>query len=97
MRDIIHVASLTRAEEVAAIIEGVCVEFNVTLEELRGPSKLRRHAHPRQEAMRRLYALGYLSTSQIGAKFNRDHSTVVYALHRERMNEANRQRMRRAA
>jgi len=70
-----------------AALTDVADEYNVTTEAILGPSKRLKVCAARQAAMHRLYALGWLSTAQVGRFLNRDHSTVVYGLkaHRARM------------
>lgn len=52
-----------------------------TLEDLRGPSRLRPLVHARQEAMAAIYARGNVSLPWVGRFFGgRDHTTVIHAI-----------------
>lgn len=55
---------------------------DVTLADLTGPSRRQRIVDVRQLVMFRLGRETGLSTTQIGKLLNRDHSTVVYAIHK---------------
>lgn len=54
----------------------------LTVDDLRSASRLAKHVRPRQLVMRRLHAELGLSLSEIGAMFNKDHTTVMYAVQR---------------
>ena len=73
---------------VVPVILTICEEFGVTYAELAGRSHARRIASARHEAMRRLRRLPWgstvPSTSQIAAWFNRDHTSVCYAINGDR-------------
>lgn len=57
----------------------VATRYGLTLEALRGPSRKRDLAHPRQEAFYEIYKTGLFSLPQIGAWFGgRDHTTVYH-------------------
>lgn len=62
-----------------AIILEVAARHGVDPDDLHGPSRLRRICRARWEAMRLLRARG-LSSPMIGRMFNRDHTSVLYAL-----------------
>lgn len=62
------------------IIRRIAKEFGVTVEELRGPDRRKRIAHIRHAAMYACVVETKLSYPQIGAAFNRDHSTVINAV-----------------
>jgi chromosomal replication initiation ATPase DnaA len=67
----------TRLTEIAEL---VAERYGLTVQALRGPSKVKRIAHPRQEAMTISYDTGEWSNGQIGQYYGgRDHSTVVHA------------------
>lgn len=63
--------------EIAKLVAERC---NITVDDMRGPSRYRNVAWPRQEAMSLIYGLGGRSTPQIGRFFNRDHATVLHSL-----------------
>ena len=63
----------------SAIIQRVCVAFEVTRKDLLGTSRLQRVLVPRQVAMYLARRSGKLSLPRIGAAFDRDHSTVLHA------------------
>lgn len=63
------------------IIDRVCVEMEVSEEELRSRSRTKHVARARQLAMRRLYDEGpEWSMPRVGRVFDRDHTTVLHAL-----------------
>lgn len=57
----------------------VAMKHQITIEELTGPKRHHRQAHPRQEAMFRMKRSGY-SHSAIGRFFGRDHTTVMHGV-----------------
>jgi chromosomal replication initiation ATPase DnaA len=57
------------------IAERVAQRHGLALDELRGPSRLKRTTRPRHEAMAEIYATGDFSWSQLARFFNRDWST----------------------
>ncbi len=61
------------------IARDVAAKHGLTLEQLRGRSRKRRIAHPRQEAMWRMMETERWSTIRVGRYFDRDHSTVIHA------------------
>ena len=66
---------------VTQIIVDICDEFDVTPEDLWGPKRHRRISWPRHEAMRRIHQLSFKpSFCRIARWFNRDHSTVMFAM-----------------
>lgn len=77
--------------KVAAVLFDVAQAHSTTVEAIRSPSRLRRHAYARQEACARLRRLSWCgdvpSYPQIGRWLNRDHSTVIYGA---RQHEARR-------
>lgn len=76
-----HTTRLEIAKEVAQ-------RYGITLEALRGPSRLKVFTVPRQEAMWRMVQARRWSTPQIGDFFGgKDHTTVLHACkrHEERM------------
>lgn len=60
----------------------VCARFGLTPEILRGPKKHRGIARPRQIVMFLAREMTPLSYPRIGAHFNRDHTTVLFAQRR---------------
>jgi Bacterial dnaA protein helix-turn-helix len=62
---------------VAAIQALVCDYYRVSREDLLGPVRERRFAHPRRMAMALAHDVLDRSTTQLGRYFDRDHSTVV--------------------
>lgn len=73
------------------IAREVAEEYGVTVENLRGPVKTNMLVEARWEAFSRIRAVGRFSLPQIGAFFNRDHTTVLHGLrrHAERSNAVN--------
>lgn len=61
-----------------SIAQEVAAEAGLTLEELKSPSRERRVAWPRQEAMLRMLEAG-ASLPRAGRFFDRDHTTVLHA------------------
>lgn len=57
----------------------VCQHFDVTLEELKGSRRTQEVTMPRQIAMYLSRVLVNASSTHVGAKFERDHSTVLSA------------------
>jgi chromosomal replication initiator protein len=64
---------------VAQIKKAVCKHFNVNISDLNSKKKSDSIAWPRQIAMYLASQMTSLSLTEIGAEFNRDHSTVLYA------------------
>lgn len=80
-----------RKPSMREIAERVAAQYELSLADLRGPTKPRKIAHARQEAMAKIYAQGGLSNAQVGRFFGgRDHTTVVHARqqHARRVAEA---------
>ena len=61
------------------IEKNVCEHYNVSLQTLKSTSRLRVHTEPRFIIMYMTYASTTLSFQMIAAKYNRHHSTVIYA------------------
>jgi chromosomal replication initiator protein len=78
LRDLIADAS-TMVISAATIIAATAEYFDTTVEELRGPGKVRPLAQSRQIAMYLCRELTDLSLPKIGQAFGRDHTTVMYA------------------
>jgi chromosomal replication initiator protein len=62
------------------IISQVCKFYSVDEAVLRGPQKTKNIAEARQTAMYLIRKLTNLSLPDIGQEFDRDHSTVLYAI-----------------
>ena len=62
------------------IISQVCKFYSVDEEKLRGTQKTKGISEARQVAMYLIRKLTNLSLPDIGKEFNRDHSTVLYAI-----------------
>ncbi len=69
-----------RTPTVEAIKRLVCESYNVRLAELDSPRRARSVARPRQVAMYLAKQLTQLSLPDIGRRFGRDHSTVLYGI-----------------
>ena len=61
-------------------IRDAALKAGCTPEIILGQRRDRRTAHARQDAMADAYATGRYSLPQIGRAFNRDHTTVLYAV-----------------
>jgi chromosomal replication initiation ATPase DnaA len=64
-----------------------------TLEQLQGKGRFARHVDARRVCFQYLNAQGW-STPEIGALFNRDHTTISYALAPEQKREKVKERYR---
>jgi chromosomal replication initiation ATPase DnaA len=62
-----------------AIAEKVCADHQISMEELRGPSRLIRYVRARRDAIAAMHAKGF-SLHQMGETLNRDHTTIVHHL-----------------
>ena len=71
-----------RAIEISAagILAITAEYFDISIEDLRGPSKVRTVAQARQISMYLCRELTDLSLPKIGETFDRDHTTVMYAV-----------------
>ena len=67
--------------QIGEIATAVCRRFEISVEEIRSPSHLRRHSLPRHVLCRLLWA-GGLTLTAIAEWLYRDHSTVAHALKR---------------
>lgn len=67
---------------ISAIEQAVCAHMKVTPEELRGQSRQRRFARPRQVAMTLYVEMAGKSLPYVGKHFGRDHTTVLHAQRR---------------
>lgn len=72
--------------EIERIAREVAAAYRLTLSDLKGESRLRQVAWPRQEAVWRAHQTGQYASTQIGIYFGgRDHATVFHAI--KRVNE----------
>lgn len=62
------------------IAELVCMWYGVTIDQLRGQSRMDVCVHPRQCAMYWMRRAGGWSYPQIGRFFGRDHTTVLHGV-----------------
>lgn len=62
----------------AAVMEAVCCLYDVSAEELKGPSRRRRVAWPRQVALALTYQFGLLSAANVGRIYGERHYSYVY-------------------
>lgn len=77
--------------EIAALI---AKKYELSLDELKGPTRERRVSWPRQEAFALIYAQGSLSLPQIGQFFGgRDHTTVLHGIRRHKARVAEEARI----
>lgn len=77
-------------------LASVAAKHGFTVERLRGPGKFRTLVNARKDCYAYLRDRGW-SLPKIGRHFNRDHTTVIWALHPDAKAEAKRARLRRAA
>ena len=73
IRDIIYIQTLP----IECIIRAVTVHFNLSLDEIRSPSKLHTYLMARQALCILLRERTKLTWPQIGARLHRDHTTVM--------------------
>lgn len=71
---------MTPAERTQKIIADVAREHGFRAPDLTGPGRARKLVYARFAAIRAVKAATTLSTPQIGALFNRDHTSVLHAL-----------------
>lgn len=75
--------TMPAAREIDRITREVAAEYCVTVSDLKGESRLRQYAWPRQAAMWLITQTGNYPSTQIGTHFGgRDHSTVFHAVAR---------------
>ncbi len=72
----------TRAPSVAAVQEAVCSVLHLSLDELLSPRRTPQIVRARQLAIYLSRELTRLPVAQIAREFNRDHSTILYAIRR---------------
>lgn len=63
-----------------SIINRVCECFKISVGELKSPCRKRHLAMARSVAMSEIRSNTALTLAQIGKLFNRDHSSVIYAI-----------------
>ena len=80
---------LLKPSPLRLIINQVAHAYGLQYSDLTGPSKKRKYAWPRQEAMWRCRRETGLSLPRIGLAFARNHETVLYGIrkHQERMGQ----------
>jgi hypothetical protein len=83
-QEAVAVSSMFRVGRSKRILLDVCVEFDVTLVDLKSPCREKRIINARHEAIYRLRENTTLSFVQIGKILDRDHSTCVDAYHKVR-------------
>jgi len=82
----LHIARASRFGRIQEIQIKVCAKYGIGIEEMLGE---RRHKHlvrARWEAINQAYYETGFSTTVLGRSFNRDHTTILYALGRVRRN-----------
>lgn len=73
------------------LLEAVAADYGLTPDDLTGPCRMHRIAHPRQELMWLLYRQGNMSLPQIGRFLGgRNHTTIKHGVerHQERIEAA---------
>lgn len=72
---------LTRREQMMQVVQTVAREHGVAVADIMGRSKARRIAAARYAAIKAVHECHHeLSTYRLGRFFNRDHTTIAYAL-----------------
>ncbi len=66
------------------IAETVATRFSITVQDIRGRSRLRSHAWPRQVVMLLASEMTSNAGANIGRYLNRDHTTVLYGVRNAR-------------
>lgn len=69
-------------EEILALITGTCDEFEITPEDLTGPSHLRNLITPRQMLWKFMREEKGMAWKAIGRYLRRDHSTIIKGVER---------------
>jgi chromosomal replication initiation ATPase DnaA len=72
---------MTPAERTRALIESVCDEHGVKLDDVFGYARTERISRARHDAMFRVHQTGR-TLREVGRAFGRDHKSVVYAIKR---------------
>jgi len=86
------------SETMRGIIEAVCRKYGLAYEEIVGPSREHRIAHPRQEAAWEMVQRGRWSGLQIAKSLGlKDHTTVLHAIKAHEARMAQRETMKVAA
>lgn len=88
----------TRAA-VAAVIQAVCKEWRISVEDLFSPGRPKRVTDPRQAAMHLMREHLFMAFERVGAVFGKDHGTVIHACntHEGRMTDPKFSRRYKAA
>ena len=74
---------MTPRERTHAEIDAIAQEHGYTVEDILGPSRLKRLVAVRRLCILMIRDRGF-STTEIGRIMNRDHSTIVHALNKEK-------------
>jgi chromosomal replication initiator protein len=77
LREVIGSSSRLDGKTIQSFISG---QFNISVEELKSRTRKRSIAFPRQIAMYLTRKYTEISLADIGSLYNRDHSTVLYAI-----------------
>jgi chromosomal replication initiator protein len=72
--------------QICRIAHQVAAEAGITVDDLKSKKMARQYSIPRQKAMYLSYVHLGKSTTQIGRYFNRDHTTVIYAIRQVKKN-----------
>lgn len=65
---------------VDVILGTVCDQFNITIKEIKGPSRKNRIVIPRMLTMHLLREKTLLTLAEVGEVFNRHHTTAISAI-----------------
>lgn len=76
------------SETMASIAQEVAARHGLAVSDLKSPSRARKYAFPRHEAMFEIRHRLPRSWTQIGVFFNRDHSTAMTAVERHALRKA---------
>jgi chromosomal replication initiator protein len=69
-----------------SLLKAVCAYFDVAPQDVLGPRRFWKLTEARHLAMYFLHEDYGFSTLQLGKRFNRDHTTVVYAIWKVKVN-----------
>jgi len=71
----------TEDNELEVILDEVCKEYSVTIEEIKSKSRIRKINDSRQVAMHLLYKYTTMSLKEVGKELGRrDHTTIMHGL-----------------
>jgi chromosomal replication initiator protein len=76
---------MTPREKNLAMINAITQKHRLTLDDILGPSRRKIFVGVRRKCILALREEGY-STTEIGRIMNRDHSTIVHALNKDKAN-----------